>query len=141
MLCSPGRRIRRAATMIGRHRRFLAVPTGMLVVALTVAACGSSSGAKTPSTSRTASVVSGCQQVVAVLSDGPDPDADPVGYALAQIKPLRAIQTSNESLRSAISGLASAYQTFYDDNGTKAATALVTSAGDRVDKFCLGATS
>jgi hypothetical protein len=129
--------------MIGRPRRLCAVPTCLVVVALSVAACGSSSGAKTPSSSAGASssVAAACQQVVAVLSDGPDPGADPVGYALAQIKPLRAIQTSDASLRSAISGLASAYQRFYDDGGSKAATASVTAAGNRVDKFCPGATS
>ncbi len=34
-----------------------------------------------------------CKQVEAVLSDGPDPEADPVGYAQAQILPLREIHT------------------------------------------------
>jgi hypothetical protein len=99
------------------------------------------SAAKPPSSSETASIAAACQQVAAALADGPDPGADPVGYALAQIKPLRAIQTSDEPLRSAIVGLASACQSFYDDNGTKAATALVTSASNRLDKFCPGATS
>jgi hypothetical protein len=127
--------------MGGDSRRFPAVVTGLLVVALAVAACGSTSAAKPPSSSNAASIAAACQQVAAALADGPDPDADPVGYALAQIKPLRAIQTSDESLRSAIAGLASAYERFYADNGTKAATALVTSAGNRLDKFCPGATS
>jgi hypothetical protein len=127
--------------MGGNSRRIPAVATCMLVLALTVAACGSSSGAKPPSSSETASIAAACQRVAAVLTDGPDPGADPVGYALAQIKPLQAIQTSDASLRGAIVGLASAYQRFYDDNGTKAAAAVVISAGSRVDKFCPGATS
>jgi hypothetical protein len=127
--------------MGGDSRRFSVVATSMLVVALAVAACGSTSAAKPPSSPQTASIAAGCPQVAAALADGPDPDADPVGYALAQIKPLRAIQTSDTPLRSAIVGLASAYQSFYDDNGTKAATELVTSAGNRLDKSCPGATS
>jgi hypothetical protein len=113
----------------------------MVVLPLALAACGASSGAKTPPSSEAASIAAACQQVAAALSDGPDPGADPVGYALAQIKPLQAIQTSDESLRSAILGLSSAYQRFYDDKATKAASAVVTSAGSRVDKFCPGATS
>jgi hypothetical protein len=127
--------------VLGSSRHLLAVPTSLVVVALVVAACGSSAGARTPPSSKTASIAAACQQVAAALADGPDPGADPVGYALAQIKPLRAIQPSDESLRSAILGLASAYQGFYDDKGTKAASALVTSAGSRVNKFCPGATS
>jgi len=125
--------------MVGDSRRFSAVATSMLVVALAVAACGSTSAAKPPSGANTASIAAGCQQVGAALADGPD--ADPVGYALDQIKPLRAIQTSDEPLRSAIAGSASAYRSFYDDNGTKTATALANSAGSRLDEFCPGATS
>jgi hypothetical protein len=127
--------------MVGNPRRFSALAPSLFGVALAVAACGSTSASKTPSGSSTASVTAPCQQVTAALADGPDPDADPVGYALAQIKPLQAIQTPAASLRSAILGLASAYQTFYNDNGTKAATALVAQASNRVDKFCPGATS
>src|ERR1700733_15082867 len=47
-----------------------------------------------------------CQQVTAALSDGPDPGADPVGYAEAQILPLRQIRTSDPTLKAAISRLA-----------------------------------
>ena len=47
--------------------------------------------------SRAAAPQSLCQQLNAVFSDGPDPDADPVGYALSQIKPLQAIHSSDSS--------------------------------------------
>src|ERR1700733_2972445 len=114
--------------MIGRRPRFSAVATCLLVLGFVVAACGSTSAAKSPATSETASIATACQQVAAALADGPDPDADPVGSSLAQINPLQAIRASDGSLRSAIVGLARAYQRFYDDNGTKTATALVTSA-------------
>ena len=42
-----------------------------------------------------------------MLSDGPDPDSDPVGYAEAQILPLGQIHTSDAQLRTAIGKLAS----------------------------------
>ena len=40
-----------------------------------------------------------------MLSNGPDPDADPVGYAQAQILPLREIDTSDANLHQAIDAL------------------------------------
>jgi hypothetical protein len=51
--------------------------------------------------------------VSAVLSDGPDPTADPVGYAEAQIVPLRAVRTDDVSLRQVLGQLADAYQQEY----------------------------
>src|SRR5580658_9784510 len=42
-----------------------------------------------------AAVTRACRQVSAVLADGPDPDSDPVGYAEAQILPLRQVHTSD----------------------------------------------
>lgn len=83
-----------------------------------------------------------CQQVSAILSDGPDPDADPVGYAEAQISPLRQISTSDRTLRNAIGQLADAYQEFYNSNGTsKAKEEAVAVASKKVDSICPGATS
>jgi hypothetical protein len=79
-----------------------------------------------------------CQQVQAVLSDGPDPGADPVGYALAQVLPLRQIHTPQRPLKNAIDALAAAYWTFYKDNGAKAAKRQVALAGKRIDQFCPG---
>ena len=74
---------------------------------------GGSGAASTPAAK------SACQQVGAALADGPDSGADPVGYALAQILPLRAIRISSDpTLHAAIDGLASAYQTYYSHNGS-----------------------
>ncbi len=117
--------------------------TGMGAVALSaglVTACGSS-GSSAPASS--SSVHQTCQAVTAVLSDGPDPDADPVGYALAQVTPLRQIKpTSDQQLQSAIDQLASAYQRFYTAGGVGASVKrAVTQAADRLDTLCPGAAS
>jgi hypothetical protein len=123
-----------------RVRRWL---TGMGAVALSaglVTACGSSGRAAPASGS---SVPQTCQAVTAALTDGPDPDADPVGYALAQVRPLRQIKTtSDQALQTAIDQLASAYQRFYAADGVGAsAKRAVTGASDRLDALCPGAAS
>ncbi len=82
-----------------------------------------------------------CQQISGVLSNGPDPEADPVGYALAQILPLRQIHSPDSALQQAVDALASAYQTFYRDDGTPDAKRDVGSAGAKVNAICPGAAS
>jgi hypothetical protein len=123
-------------------RTALRTPTGTLpellvvaVLAVAASACGSPAGTAGPSASVLAST---CEHVDAVLSDGPDPAADPVGYAEAQISPLRQITTSDASLRRAIARLASAYQTFYENNGAGKARAEVESATKEVGATCPG---
>jgi hypothetical protein len=100
-----------------------------------IAACSSSPAH--PSASVTSKT---CEQVSAVLSDGPDPAADKVGYAEAQILPLRAIHTTSPVLRSAIGELADAYSRFFASNGQSAsATSAVATATARMNKLCPGA--
>ena len=115
------------------------VPLSLVV--LLVGACASSA----PSASARASaptVASTCQQVGAVLSDGPDPDADPVGYAEAQILPLRQISVSDQALRTAINQLADAYQQFYASNGKSSdAKEAVAAASKKLNSTCPGAAS
>ena len=83
-----------------------------------------------------------CSRVAAALSDGPDPGADPVGYAEAQIIPLRGIRTTDAALRRAITGLADAYQRFYDSDGHSATSEeAVTVASKKINSFCPGAAS
>jgi hypothetical protein len=79
--------------------------------------------------------------VSAVLGNGPDPGADPVGYAEAQILPLRQIKTSDKDLKRAIDDLASAYQQFFRTNGGSAATHAVSRAAANVNAICPGAAS
>jgi hypothetical protein len=58
----------------------------MLALATMVSACGSS-GHSTATTAAAPAAESACEEVGDALSDGPDPDTDPVGYAEAQIQP------------------------------------------------------
>lgn len=80
-----------------------------------------------------------CTQVADALADGPDPDVDPVGHALAQILPLRAIKTSDAPLKRDISTLAAAYAGFVKENGSRSAGRAVNVAGKAVDTICPGA--
>lgn len=109
---------------------------GVLAAAGVLAGCSSS-----VSSSPAAATVRGeCQQVAAVLSDGPDPTADPVGYAEAQIQPLRELRLSDDTLRKDVEALADAYQQFFEADGAgTAVTKAVAAAGHRVDGICPGA--
>jgi hypothetical protein len=118
--------LRRGALAIGA----LSLCAGLL------AACGSSGSGQASS----AAAKAACVKVSGALSDGPDPDADPVGYALAQIRPLQDIKvTSDASLQTDIDRLASAYQRFYDDNGAKASKSSVNAASKTINHVCPGA--
>jgi hypothetical protein len=81
-----------------------------------------------------------CQQVAAVLSDGPDPGADPVGYAQAQIIQLRKLKLSDKKLEREVRALASAYALYVETDGrSKAAKAAVNKAEKAVNATCPGA--
>jgi hypothetical protein len=80
-----------------------------------------------------------CQQVSAVLSDGPDRGADPVGYAEAQILPLRHVSTTDSRLRAALDELSSAYRQFTDTKGSRGAKRAVSGASRSVNAICPGA--
>ena len=73
------------------------------LVALAVTACGSLSAP--PSSRSSSAALAGtpkqqyCVAVGDVLSDGPDSGADPVGYAQAQILPLRQLKIADAPLR------------------------------------------
>jgi hypothetical protein len=111
------------------------------LAALLVCGCGSSAYASASRASAPA-VGAACQQVSAVLSDGPDPDADPVGYAEAQILPLRQISAPDQGLRDAINQLADAYQQFFASNGkSSSAKEAVTVASNKLNSICPGAAS
>ena len=83
-----------------------------------------------------------CQQLNGVLADGPDPDADPVGYAFSQIEPLQAIHSSDSSAVHEVSKLISADQAFYNSNGSdKAAATAIKKADASLNKVCPGVAS
>ena len=75
-----------------------------------------------------------------MLSDGPDPSADPVGYAEAQVLPLRQIRASQQPLQHAIARLASAYQQFEGTDGASRTRPALTSAVKTINALCPGAT-
>jgi hypothetical protein len=111
------------------------------VVVLTVpilTACGSGPAR---AGSAGASISATCTAVGAALSDGPDPDADPVGYAEAQITPLRAIQTSDQALRAAVRDLAAAYAQVFASNDASAVASKAAAAAAKVNAICPGAAS
>jgi len=112
-------------------------------LALAVAACGSASSQTSSSVILGSAVQQDCTSVANVLSDGPDPDADPVGYAQAQVLPLRQLSISDASLHRAVLTLAGAYETFStSSSSTRAASAAaVTKAENEVNKICPQAAS
>jgi hypothetical protein len=105
----------------------------VLSLAALLSACGSSSKAAANAQSKGT-----CKRVEAALSDGPEPEADPVGYAQAQVLPLREIHTADAGLANAISGLASAYQRFAYSKGSSSAKAAVNTATQRIKVLCPG---
>lgn len=116
---------------------------GALLLPVVLAACGSSGGAPTAVTAATART---CQQIGAVLADGPDPDSDPVGYAEAQILPLQALHPSDGPLRQAIDGLMAADKAVYaagqgssSSPAFQAASKVADKAADRITTLCPGA--
>jgi len=86
-------------------------------------------------------IQSQCTATAAVLSDGPDPTADSVGYAEAQVLPLRQLKITNTALRRAVSQLAPAYQAYSTSTGAAGIAAAVHSAKAEaaVNAICPGA--
>jgi hypothetical protein len=110
-----------------------------LTMAVLISAC-SSGGPTTASAASVTQTQQICHQVSAVLTDGPDPDADPVGYAQAQILPLERLHVSAQTtIGKAISTLASDYSSYVAANGTgKATNAALTAAISRINSLCPG---
>ena len=111
----------------------------------TLAACGSSGS----SASASASALQGtarqqaCTAVSSVLADGPDPDADSVGYAEAQVLPLSQLKLGDSAVQQAVGQLASAYKAFSTAGATAApaAAVAVSKAQKAVNALCPGAAS
>ena len=110
-------------------------------LAIAIAGCGSpaSSHAATSAILGT-SVQQDCTAVGDVLSDGPDPGTDSVGYAQAQVLPLRQLKIADAALRRDVLTLAAAYQAVSAGGGPAAAGA-VTKAEKAVDSICPQAAS
>jgi len=108
--------------------------------AMALAACSSgsngvASGASAPAHAPRAL----CQQLDGILSDGPDPGADPVGYALSQILPLRGVHSADASVMTALRQLVAADQALVRSNGDDhAATTAIGHADAALDRACPG---
>jgi hypothetical protein len=119
------------------HRAALAC---LAVTVPLLAACSSSSSGGGSSQAKAPAAF--CQKVLGVMSDGPDPDVDPVGYALSQIAPLGQIHTSDQALERKLSDLIAADQTLVNTNGTDhAATKSIAKDDAGLNKVCPGVTS
>ncbi len=106
-----------------------------------LAACGSQPANSTAASSTAilgSALQQDCTAVSDVLSDGPDPDADPVGYAQAQVLPLRQLTIGDTALRRAVQALAAAYQEFSSGSGANgsAAKTAVARAESAVNAIC-----
>jgi hypothetical protein len=128
---------RRARFRVRPDRIALALLASSLLV---LAGCGSSSsgGSTTSATLPTPPI---CTQIGGVLGNGPDPGADPVGYAEAQIGPLAALHASNPTLQQAIRTLDTAFRHEFADNASAASKAAVHRAQRKVNSICPGAAS
>jgi hypothetical protein len=117
--------------------------TAAAFLALTVAACASASSQTSSTAALGTTLQQACTTISVVLANGPDPDADPVGYAQAQVLPLRQLTISDATLHGAVLALAAAYEKFSTSTGpTRTAAALVvTKAQDEVNKICPQAAS
>jgi hypothetical protein len=127
----------RARTRAGGSLATMALATMALVSACS---SGGQTAASTTSTTQ-AQVQQICQQVSAVLADGPDPGTDPVGYAQAQTLPLEQLHVSAQTtIGKAISALASDYSSYVAANGTgKAVNSALTASIKRINALCPGA--
>jgi hypothetical protein len=119
----------------------------LLAVPLALAACGGgASSATSGQGSGKASTVAAktppalCQALNAVLSDGPDPGADPVGYALSQILPLQQqVHSSDTAVMATVDQLIAADQAFYDTKGDdKSAAATIQKDYAALNRACPG---
>lgn len=101
-----------------------------LLATVALAACTSAS----PSP-----LASECQKVAAVLNDGPDPTADPVGYAEAQILPLESLALTDATLAHRVDQLAAADQQYFDHPTSAADRQAVGRASASLNGLCPGA--
>jgi hypothetical protein len=123
--------------MVDRSIRVKALALPLLALPLVLAACGGGGSGGVPSLSKAPSSL--CTRLNAVFSDGPDPDADPVGYALSQILPLNQIHSSDSAAIGVIHQLTAADQTLVRSSGdNKAASKTIKAADKSINEACPG---
>jgi hypothetical protein len=123
-----------------RHRkiRLASVATSLVVAVPLLTACGASSnGGGGAATAKAPAAL--CSKILAVLSDGPDPDADPVGYALSQVDPLGDIHSSDHAVQTTLTTLIAADKALVSAKGADhAAKATITRADKSLNVACPG---
>ena len=120
-----------------RHLSRRVALTSLALAVPLLAACSSGSAGGGSSQAQAPATV--CQKVMAVLADGPDPDADPVGYALSQIAPLGQIHTSDHALAKQLSDLIAADHALVNTNGSdRAATKSIAKDDKSLNNVCPG---
>jgi hypothetical protein len=113
----------------------------LCAVPLLAAACSSSGGSGGAAKGASAPTAL-CQSVGGVLADGPDSGVDPVGAALSQIKPLRAITSSDHRVTVTLDRLIAADRALVTANGHDAAAAKsITTSEDALNGPCPGVAS
>jgi hypothetical protein len=120
--------------LVGKPRTLgLLASSGLIALALS--ACGNSPSASSSSLS---AKQQGCTAVSDVLSNGPDPDVDPVGYAEAQVLPLGQLKLSDTALSQTVRRLDAAYKAFSATTGAKGTPAAisVSAAQHAVNAIC-----
>jgi hypothetical protein len=124
-----------------RWRRGAAGGLAAAAIVVPLAACSSSPASATSTKLLGTTKQQQCTWVSDVLSDGPDPGADPVGYAEAQVRPLRQLKLADPPLSRAAKTLAAAYETYATSSGpaNAAAKLKVSRAEDAVNAICPGA--
>jgi outer membrane murein-binding lipoprotein Lpp len=126
-----------------RARRTAPLVVAAVVGAALLAGCGSSSSSHASSKIQGTTLQQDCTLVGDVLSDGPDPSADPVGYAEAQVLPLRQLKLTEPKLKTYVAELATAYENFSKSNGAAGTTdaRAVSKLQTEVNSICPGAAS
>jgi hypothetical protein len=115
----------------------VAVALASVAISVGLGACGSPSRSALLGTQRQQD----CTAIGDVLSDGPDPSADPVGYAEAQVIPLRQLKIADPALSRLVDALAAAYERYASSTpGTAGADARSVAAAEKaVNSVCPGA--
>ena len=129
--------------MVATRRQVSLLVVPLLVPPLVLGACSSAGSAARNAGGGGAALSKApealCQQLDGIFSDGPDPGADPVGYALSQIQPLKGLHPSDTSITAALARLIPADQQLVSSSGAdKAAATSIRQADEAINRSCPG---
>lgn len=111
----------------------------LLAAPLGLAACSSGTSGGSAAGGVALAPAALCRQLNGVFADGPDPDADPVGYALSQILPLRGVHSSDRTVTTALDRLIAADRDLVQSNGAdKAAGTAIKKSDHAINQACPG---